>query len=76
MNALDYSSFNDLYSGGDDMTIGKFDVAAGSVVHSFSKAHSDYIKSIQSLHENYLATAGYDRKIRFWDFRVQKGAAL
>lgn len=76
VSALDYSSFNDLYSGGDDMTVRKFDVAAGSVVHSFSKAHSDYIKSMQSLQENYLATAGYDGKIKFWDFRVQKGVTL
>jgi WD40 repeat protein len=76
VNALDYSNFNDLYSGGDDMTIRKFDVAAGSVVHSFGKAHSDYIKAIQSLQDNHLATAGYDGKIKFWDFRVQKGTTL
>ena len=76
VNALDYSSFNDLYSGGDDMTIRKFDVAAGSVVHSFAKAHSDYIKAIQSLQDNHLVTAGYDGKIKFWDFRVQRSSTL
>jgi WD40 repeat protein len=58
------------------MTIRRFDVAAGSVVHSFAKAHSDYIKSIKCLQENYIVTAGYDGKIKFFDFRSNSGSTL
>jgi hypothetical protein len=31
------------------MTIRRFDIAESSVVHSFAKAHSGYIKSIKQI---------------------------
>jgi WD40 repeat protein len=75
INAIDYSE-NDLYSGGDDFILRHFDVAAGEVVHSYSNAHSDYIKSIKVLEDNHLLSAGYDGFIRLFDFRVHEKAQL
>lgn len=49
INALEYCNFNDLFSGSDDMIVRQFDVVAGSVVHSYANAHTDYVKSIKSL---------------------------
>lgn len=72
VNALYYHEMNDLYSGGDDMTIRKFDVAAGSVVHSIGKAHKDYIKAVKAVQENQILTGGYDGIVKLFDFRVGK----
>lgn len=76
VNALYYSDMNDLFSGGDDMTIRKFDVAAGSVVHSIGKAHKDYIKAIKAVQENQILTGGYDGLVKLFDFRVGKDSKL
>ena len=48
INCLDYHG-HDLYSGGEDMILRLFDVASGSVVHSYENAHSDYIKCVKGL---------------------------
>lgn len=51
-------------------------MAAGEVVHSYDKAHSDYITSIKALENNHILSAGYDGFIRLFDFRVHEKAQL
>lgn len=75
VNALEYVE-NDLYSGGDDFILRHFDVASGEVVHSYDNAHSDYIKSIKSLQNNHILSAGYDGYVRLFDFRVHEKAQI
>ena len=48
VNGLDFS-VNDLYSGGEDMILRLYDVAAGEVIHSYGGAHDDYIKCVRAL---------------------------
>ena len=71
VNALDYCG-NDLYSGGEDMILRLFDIASGTVVHSYDKAHDDYIKCVRGLENNNLLSGGYDGKIKLFDFRVHE----
>ena len=71
INCLNFSN-NDLYSGGEDMVLRLYDVAAGEVVHSYANAHSDYIKCVRSLENNLLLSGGYDGKVNLFDFRVHK----
>ncbi len=54
------------------MVLRLFDVASGSVVHSYENAHSDYIKCIKGLENNHLLSAGYDGTIKLFDFRVHE----
>ena len=48
VNCVDFSG-QDLYSGGDDMILRMFDVAAGTVIHSYDNAHDDYIRCLRGL---------------------------
>lgn len=61
-----------MYSGGADMVLRLFDVAGGSVVHSYENAHSDYIKCVKGLENNHLLSGGYDGFIKLFDFRVHE----
>ena len=75
VNGLDFS-VNDLYSGGEDMILRLYDVAAGEVIHSYGGAHEDYIKCVRSLENNHLLSGSYDGKIKLFDFRVHKNAQM
>lgn len=72
---MDYVS-NDLYSCGDDLVIRHFDVAAGSIVHSYEDAHEDYIRCVKVLQDNHVLSGGYDNVMRLFDFRVHEKAQL
>lgn len=48
VNCIDFYE-QDLYSGGDDMILRLFDVAGGSVIHSYDHAHDDYIRCVRGL---------------------------
>lgn len=75
INCLDYYE-QDLYSAGEDLVIRLFDVAAGSVVHSYDRPHNDYIKCIKGLENNHLLSGSYDGYIKLFDFRVHEVAQM
>ena len=62
-----------LLAGSDDMNVSVLDYTSGTVVHSYRKAHMDFIRAVQPFKENpsMFLTSSYDKLIKLFDVREQ-----
>ncbi len=60
-----------LVAGGDDMNLSVLDFTNGSVVVSINKAHSDYIRALQTFKQNtsMFMSSSFDKTIKLFDIR-------
>lgn len=62
----------------DDQSVSYMDYAVGRVLHRIGKAHTDFVRSVQSFESSSdtLMTGSYDKTVKIFDVREQGAAKL
>eukprot|EP01017_Pseudomicrothorax_dubius_P051000 TRINITY_DN9742_c0_g2_i2.p1 TRINITY_DN9742_c0_g2~~TRINITY_DN9742_c0_g2_i2.p1 ORF type:complete len:392 (-),score=100.30 TRINITY_DN9742_c0_g2_i2:60-1235(-) len=65
-----------ILTGSDDLTVKLYDYGIDSIVKSYERIHTDYIRAVKFVDDNTYLSGGYDSWIHLIDMRAKKPVSL